>query len=264
MHAPTQQALAFLRRDVLRNIVALKMLAAYPQAVQLHYHEDRAGAGALLLLPTHVSPFDRRTYPSTDYVVLLSATHPAIARSLLARVPDGCALVFKLIASSDREVVERRFPLMRATAYISYTASAGSQFTAADEVVVSERVDERCFDLYAAQGYARDEVQRSFSTGQALSFALYRRDAPVAACFAYRNFEHVYEIGGVYTLPDERRRGHARKIVETALHALVGRGYLPRYQVHELNQPSIRLAEAIGLKPFVTMEHWLSDRQPIA
>ena len=40
----------FLRCDVLRNIVPLKMLAAYPDAIQAQYHEDGAEAGALLLL----------------------------------------------------------------------------------------------------------------------------------------------------------------------------------------------------------------------
>jgi GNAT superfamily N-acetyltransferase len=261
MANPIQPALAFLRRDLLRNIVALKMLDAYHDAMEVYVHADRFGEGVLLLLPTYVSPFDRRTYPSTDYVVLLSATHPAVVRSLLPRIPDGCALVFKLTDAGDRQVIEQRFALSRATAYISYTAPAGREFTASDAAVVSERVDERCFELYAAQGYEREEVERYFSAGQALSFALYRQDAPIAACFAYPNFEHIYEIGAVYTLPDERRRGHARVLVETALHLLGRRGYLPRYQVHEINQPSIRLAQTIGLEPFVIMEHWLCARR---
>ena len=255
-----QQVLAFLRRDVLRNIVALKMLTAYPDAIQAHYYENGADAGALLLLPTAVSAFDRQTYPSADYVVLLSATHPQIARALLAHVPSDCALVFKLVKADQREVVAQRFRLTRATAYISYTAAAGSRFMPSKEVVVSDRIDERSVAFYAAQGYALDEVQSYFSTGRALLFALYQRDAPVAACFAYPNFERVYEIGGVYTLPEARRKGYARKLVETALDAVVCRGDRPRYQVHERNQPSIRLAEAIGLERFATIEHWLCER----
>jgi GNAT superfamily N-acetyltransferase len=257
--APIQQALAFFRRDVLQNIVPLKVLAAYPHAVQAYYHADSAAAGALLLLPTQVSPFDRQAYPSTDYVVLLSATHPRAARALIERVPVGCGLVFKLAGAGERDVVARRFQLTRATAYISYTAAASSQFTPSAEVVVSERLDERCFDLHAAQGYSRDELRGFFAGGRALSFGLYRRGAPVAACFVYPNFEHIYEIGGVYTLPQERRKGHARTLVETALDAIARRGGRPRYVVHEQNRPSIQLAVAIGLEPVVTTEHWLSN-----
>ncbi len=261
MHVSTQRALAFLRRDILRNIVPLKMLAAYPGAIQAYYHEDDAGAGVLLLLPTRVSSFDRQTYPATDYVAMLSVSQPTIVRSLLAHIPNGCTLVFKLINLGDREAIAERFCLTRATAYISYTAAAGSRFTPSGEVAISAHIDERCFDLYAAQGYTRDEVRSLFSTAGALSFALYRGDAPVAACFAYQNFERVFEIGGVYTLPDARRMGHARKLVETALHTLVRRCDMPRYQVHEVNQPSIQLAEVIGLERFVTIEHWLSDER---
>jgi GNAT superfamily N-acetyltransferase len=154
------------RRDVLRTIVPLKMLAASPDAIQAQYHEDGASYGALLL-PAHVSPFDWQTYPSCDDVVLLSVTHPRIAQALLARVGGGCALVFR-----------------------------------------------------------------------------------------------VYEIGGVYSLPEARRKGYARKLVETALHTLVRGGARPCEQVPELNQPSIRLAEAIGLEPFVTTEHCCLNTSP--
>lgn len=50
----------------------------------------------------------------------------------------------------------------------------------------------------------------------------------------------------------------AHLLVECALHTLALRQYIPRYQVHEHNQASIQLAEAIGMRRFVTMEHWLA------
>ena len=53
-----------------------------------------------------------------------------------------------------------------------------------------------------------------------------------------------------------RRKGYARLLVECALHTLALRQCIPRYQVHEDNHASIRLAETIGLRWFVTMEHW--------
>jgi GNAT superfamily N-acetyltransferase len=97
-----------------------------------------------------------------------------------------------------------------------------------------------------------------FAAGAALAFTIYRDTAAVAACFAYPNFGSVYEIAGVYTIPSARRQGYARQLVESALHMLALRQCIPRYQVHEDNYASIRLAEAIGLRRFVTIEHWLT------
>ena len=81
----------------------------------------------------------------------------------------------------------------------------------------------------------------------------------IAACFAFRISETVWEIGGVYTVPAERRKGHARRLVQTALHVLTARGLTPRYQVEGDNLASIQLAEALGLWKFVTIKHWLHD-----
>jgi RimJ/RimL family protein N-acetyltransferase len=45
--------------------------------------------------------------------------------------------------------------------------------------------------------------------------------------------------------------------VRTALAELGGRGLLPRYQVHDDNIASIRLAESIGLTRFLEITHFL-------
>ena len=68
----------------------------------------------------------------------------------------------------------------------------------------------------------------------------------------------MHEIAGVYAIPSERRKGYARLLVESALHTLTLRQCIPRYQVHEDNHASIQLAEKIGLRRFVTMDHWLA------
>jgi GNAT superfamily N-acetyltransferase len=179
-------------------------------------------------------------------------------RRLLAFVPQGVPLVFKLLADADRQTVAERFALRRATAFVSYTAPAGQRFVPSSSVHVSEAIDEQCFGLYAAQGHSREDLAGYFAGGAAFGCTIYRHTAAVAACFAYPNFGKVYEIAGVYTIPAERRKGYARQLVETALHALELRQSIPRYQVHEENHASIQLAEAIGLRRFVTMEHWLT------
>jgi GNAT superfamily N-acetyltransferase len=258
MTTQIQSARAFLSRNVLRNIVLLKMLTLFPDLVECHYCEDHASAGVLLRLPTQAIPFDRQTYPATQYVVLLSATSQQRVHQLLAFVPRGLPLVFKLLDDADRQTVAQLFGLRRATAFVSYTAPAGQHFAPSSIVHIAEHVDEACLALYAAQGHAREDMSSYFATGSALTFTIYQAATPIATCFTYPNFGNVHEIAGVYTIPSERRKGYARLLVESALHTLARRQYIPRYQVHEDNHASIRLAEAIGLRRFVTMEHWLA------
>jgi predicted GNAT family acetyltransferase len=163
-------------------------------------------------------------------------------------------------------VIAEHFVLERVRAFVSYTAENGNLFQPWPQVVIDKTVDERCYPLFTTQGLAQDEVAHYFANGKAHSFTLYQDrthqnneqiSEPVAACLSYQNFEQVYEIGGVFTIDSERRKGHARKIVETALHTLLQAGCIPRYQVHKTNLPSIHLAETLGLQPFVVMKHWL-------
>jgi hypothetical protein len=255
-----QEVIAFLRRDTLKNIVLLKMLFAYSEASRCYYLQQAGTAGILLLLPVRVSAFDRQLYPTMDYVIFLTATGADIVRALLACVPVNCNLVFKLTDSYVQAMVAERFKLRWVTAYISYTTPPGYQATPVEDgVVVSDQVDEGCYELYAAQGYGRDEVAHYFAGGQARSLTRYQGDRPIAGCFTYQNYGEVHEIASVYTVPAERRKGHGRAVVSSALNNLISRQLVPRYQVREDNYPSLRLAEAMGLKQFATIEHWLYE-----
>ena len=254
-----QRALAFLNQDVLKNIVLLKMLQAYSSVIDCYYAEAASGAGVLLLLHTAAFAFDRQTYPTTKTVVLLSTRGPAVAQTLLPFVPTTHNLVFKLNDPQDAQLIDQIFRPQRVTAYLSYTAPTGKQWSPAPDVLVAEQLDEQCLALYVAQGHAHADVVHWFATQQALSFTRYEQGAPVATCFAYRNFGAVWEIGGVFTVASARRKGYAQAVVQTALHQLGEQGCVPRYQVHEENLPSIRLAAALGLYRFLTVEHFLYE-----
>ncbi|MEZ4662461.1 MAG: GNAT family N-acetyltransferase [Caldilineaceae bacterium] len=251
-----QQAIAFLNQDPLRNIVPLKMLTAHPADIQAHYAEGVDGAAALLLFPTSAFAYDRATYADLDLVVILSATALDAARQLLKYIPRDRKLIFKLMDPTVQALLAQQWPMQRVTAFVSYTADAVADFAPDAAVVTAAAVDERLLPHFAAQGHDEAEIAHYFATGQARSLTLYQHSEPVAACFTYQNFELIHEIGGVFTLPTERRKGYARRVVQSAVHALLARGCRPRYQVHEANRPSIALAEQIGLKLFVTVEHW--------
>lgn len=258
-----QRSIAFLNQNPLKNIVLLKMLQAYGSVSQCHYVEQATTAGVLLLLPTQAFAFDRYTYPSTEYVVLLSTTGAAATEQLLPFIPTTCNLVFKLIDQHDQQVLDQTFKLSRVTAYLSYTAPANGEFPIADDVHVSTSLDAACLAIYVAQGHAAADVQQFFATQQAIAFTCYADATPLATCFAYRNFGDIWEIGGLYTAEPARRLGYAKRIVQTALHVLQGQQRTPRYQVHEQNSPSIALAEALGLYRFLTVEHFLYE-MPLA
>ncbi|MBX3016029.1 MAG: GNAT family N-acetyltransferase [Caldilineaceae bacterium] len=257
MHTRDQQAvLAFLRQDLLRNIVPLKMLTAFPAAIETAYHQAGSEAAALLRFPTSAFPYDRATYGHLDQVVLLAATSPQAATALLPAIPRDQKLIFKLADPGIYTLLANHFALQRVTAFLSYTATPSAAVSVHPDVVIADQVAAALIPLFAAQGHDNTELQGHFATGQARTYALYQNTEPIAACFTFQNFEQVHEIGGVFTIPQARRQGHAQKVVATAAHTLLARGFLPRYQVHEINQPSIALAEQIGLTRFVTVAHW--------
>jgi ribosomal protein S18 acetylase RimI-like enzyme len=256
MDARLRRAVEFLEHDPLRNIVLLKTLFYYPHAIQCRFNEGPTAAGVLLLLSGGASSFDRQNYPGTDHVVFIAATEPAVLPELLAHVPRGQRLLFKLMDPRHNTVVRRFFSLELINAFVSYTASPDKLYASAEGVTASGMPGEACLDLYAALGHSREELGTRFAKGQALSFTVYGNDTPLATCFTFPNYGKIYEIGGVYTDPGQRRRGLARKVVEAALHHLGQAGFGVRYQAREDNRASIRLAESIGLRHVVTYEHW--------
>jgi ribosomal protein S18 acetylase RimI-like enzyme len=256
MDAHLRRAVELLEHDPLRNIVLLKTLSHYPEAIRCHLHEEPEAAGVLLLLPGGTSSFDRQNYPGTDHVVFIAATNPSVLPELLRHVPSGGSLLFKLRDPRQNALVGGFFSLERVNAFVSYTEAPGKLYAAADGVTVAGMPGSACLDLYAAMGHSREELRTHFANGRALSFTVYENDKPLASCFTFPNYGTIYEIGGVYTDPGQRRRGLARKVVETALHHLGHAGFSARYQAQEDNRASIRLAESIGLRYVVTYEHW--------
>ena len=105
------EALRQLERDVLRNIVLLKHLHAFPEHSRPFCLGSDRGLGALVLLDARVSDYDRATYPKAAHVVLINSDEPTLARKLLTCVPQGGGVVFKLSSDEDRDVVSEKYCL---------------------------------------------------------------------------------------------------------------------------------------------------------
>jgi hypothetical protein len=138
----TQDVIAFLRTDVFKYIVHLKMIEAYAEHIVCHYEQDGEQIGVVLLLPTQVNPFDAKTYPNSEFVVLLAASDQEILRRLIKNIPLDTRLVFKLVDDMTKRVILQTFPSQRVTAFVSYTTQE-SRFHSQPSVVASTSLDKR-------------------------------------------------------------------------------------------------------------------------
>jgi GNAT superfamily N-acetyltransferase len=248
--------LDFLRRDPLRNIVPLKMLTAHPTVIDIHYAQEGEATGVLLLFPTAAFAYDRQTYPDDDLIALVVATMASLVPSLLNALPRDRRVIFKLVDPAIQAAVGQQLPLTRLRAFHSFTAPAARRYRPHPAVVESNAIDAQLLPHLAPLGHEPADLAHYFGDGLGRAFTCYADGAPIAGCFTFQNFATVHEIGGVFTLPAARRMGYAKQVVESAVASLQQRGYIPRYQVHEANLPSIALAQAIGLERFAIVDHW--------
>jgi hypothetical protein len=257
MSATAMDPATLLARDKLRHIVLLKHLQLYAGQARLHHVADGDRHGFLVLVDAAATSWDRRTYPAAKHVVLVASDGADLTRALLAHVPRGVGLVFKLNGESDRAAVAERFALEQRMRILSWTAppAAIAGLAADPGIRIGPDPGAAAFALFAAQDHAPDWLAPMLADERAFACVAGPAAAPLSVCFAYENWPGVWEIGGVFTPAGARRRGHGLHVVRAALGELGRRGYLPRYQVHESNAASIRLAEAAGLQLFLQLTH---------
>jgi len=252
MHSVTEA----LEREPLRNIVLLKHLEAYPEHTTVRRVERDGAAATMVLLEVAASAYDLRTYPDARYAALISSDGPALTRELIETLPHHEGVVFKLSSDADRDIVASTFPhLQRTTAVLSFTG--GPDFRRDDAVRMTTTPSDAVFDYFESQKHGRDWLEPLLRSARAFACVLGPDEQPHAVCFAFENYRRIWEVGGVYTPPEARGRGHAARVVRTALAELGTRRLSPRYQVHDDNIPSIRLAESIGLTRFLETTHYL-------
>lgn len=117
------KALARLREDVLRHIVALKMLSSYPREATLHLMENGPAWALRVAIPAVISEYDRCAYPTAQHVVVIEGNAVSMMRSVSSALPPGEAVLKTGNDVIAREAVEfGRGQLSRT--FISFTGSA--------------------------------------------------------------------------------------------------------------------------------------------
>ncbi len=258
----TEAAIEELARDPLRHVVLLKQLLAYPKHVKAFRVADTAGSAVLLALEASASAYDRQAYPEAAIVAFVASDHPDLTASLVTCLPRDIGIVFKLSREADLQSVETKFSVVRRTAFVSFTSDGAPKPDA--EVQVTTTPGEAAFRMFETQGHERTWARAVLGSGRAFACVLEQGGDTASVCLVYENWGPVWEMGGVVTAPEHRRKGLGARVVRTALAELSGRGLKPRYQVEEHNAASIALARSVGLAPFVTITHYLTSGRPSA
>lgn len=249
-----------LGADPLGNVVLLKHLQAYPQHTRAFQRRSPAGLATLVLLDTAASDYDRKTYPTAAHAALIRSDHAALTEALLAELPVDGGIVFKLCSAAERDIVQRRYPLARRTSFLSFTSPEQAPRRDGDGIVIAGAATDAMFALYRTQDHQRNWLAPLLADGRAFTCVIGSGDEPLSVCFAFESYGSVWEIGGVVTRPDQRGRGLGSRVVSAALGELSRRRVMARYQVHEDNTASIRLAETLGMKPLLRLTHYLHER----
>lgn len=264
-----EQAHAFWLTRRLRYLVPLKYTHLYSDVVTCTCDRVGASFGALLHYATRDIFWDVGMYPASDRILIPTASDADAARRLVLKVRQqftNQALVFKFSEPTTRDLFLAAFPAVYARTLISYTAPHSIDTAAANPawqtdtaVQITSAPDATVCRLYRANGYTDSELQHYFAGG-AQAFTLFEGDTPVCTCMVYQNFDTIWEVGGLHTLPAARRRGYARRVVETALTVLAERELMPRYLVDSTNTASVRLAESLGLQIALNFEHYVCSQ----
>ncbi|BCB20847.1 GNAT family N-acetyltransferase [Bosea sp. ANAM02] len=246
-----------LGADPLANVVLLKHLSAYPQHTRAFQRCSPVGTATLVLMDTAASDYDRKTYPTAAHAALIRSDDAALTEALLGELPTDSGIVFKLGSTAEHDVVKRRYPLARKTSFLSFTSS--ERIPGRDKGIVGESATDAMYALYRTQNHEQDWLSALLTSGRAFTCMIDSGDEPLSVCFAFESYGQVWEIGGVVTRPEQRGRGLGSRVVGTALEELARRGLMARYQVHEDNIASIRLAESLAMKPLLRLTHYLHE-----
>ena len=255
-------AIAHLSTDPFDNLMTLKMLSLFPDSCTTTLYTDASGWACQTQLGSNVSGWNRKEYPSADVIVMLDGTSPSLLQYALQRSPFD-AVVFKLHDRQSRAALSEDHRFVLANSFLSYSHPSQPSAKAPTDTTLVEQhsgFDDEVSTLLATSGYEEREFLLHLDRG-AQWFAIREGQRTVSMCMAYQNHGDIWEIGGVVTVPECRRRGFAKSVVSAALNHLSKLKLVPRYQFHHDNIASRRLAESLGLKLRLTVDHYVDKNQ---
>jgi GNAT superfamily N-acetyltransferase len=235
------------------------MINLYGNHMIMNLVQNEQSWGILSQLPTNISEYDRKTYPDTDFIILIDSTSDVDKIRLLDDIPNG-NFVVKTYDNQIKLHLESHFNAKKTTSFISFTTNTCPAIPMKFDVEESFDLNENVISFFHNNGYETTELNRFFDNN-AKWFGIRSGNELVSGCFVFCNFENVWELGGVFTLPEYRRRGYAKTVVSTALKYLLSNNLIPRYLVKWDNIKSIRLAKSFGFQMFLNLDHYILEKK---
>jgi RimJ/RimL family protein N-acetyltransferase len=255
-------SIAHLSRNPFDNVLTLKMLSMFPSECETTLYTDKSGWVCRTGLDAKVSAWDRNEYPLADRIVLLDGNSPSIIGHILQHQPTD-VVVYKVHDQWSRSILSEDPQFNLVNSFHSYSNNPQVHEPVQPDFPAVEQhshYDDEAAALFAASGYVAEEFRLHLERG-AQWFAI-REDKRIASfCLAFQIFADIWEIGGVLTLREYRRKGFAKAIVSAALEFLNAVKLVPRYQFRNWNSASRSLAESLGLKPRVIVDHYINTRR---
>lgn len=249
------KSVEYLRGNRLKHLSTLKHLLLYQDKITINLVEDSSMWALIAKIPTEFLSYDSVTYPCAKQAIFLNGTSDQLKYYLLENLPKD-NYILRLNERLDLSVLENRFQITIGNSYVSYSSSSIDN-TYNDNIVPGNReITDEVINVITRNGYTENELKKHFNN-RAIWFGHVINGAIKSVCFVYQNYEDIWEIAGVHTLETERRKGFAHIVVASALTHMFDAGLIPRYEVDIRNANSIRLAENLGMKQFLRIDHYL-------
>ena len=255
-----EQAQAYFLTNPLQYLVQMKYLSLYREVMRCErFVNNESGMQSLITHAVADHVRDNDWYAGMGIVYIPAATTNTAAHELAQYMHQQCEagapVILKISDSYCREVFADYFSMQRARAFLTFTAPDNFVFQPTTDVVVGDSICDVPQGFYDPDSYAVKLMPKIFAN-EARIFGKWVDDSAVCVCIAYKSHNHIWEIGFLETAEALRRRGYGREVVSAAVAYLLEQDKIPRYQVEESNVPSVRLAQSIGLKLCLTVEHY--------
>ena len=202
----------------------------------------------LAKFPSEKLAHDALLYPESKWTVFVSNSDSALKMDYVKYLP----IENHVLKTYEKDIVHR-FKTEKSRTLLSFSTVKVHSDRINHDVIRSTQLTEDMIRLF--QPYSRKELLSYFTVG-AEWFAVRYGGKIISGCFIFPNYEDIWEIAGVFTLPEHRRKGYAEAVVAQALQSILKAGRIPRYQAIRTNTASIRLAEKIGMTLFLSLNHF--------